>query len=262
MKIIRTHSGHAAWTATLISGLPLFAWQAYRLRRDIPRLPEAPGPREGRCDGAEPELLLTAIGESTVAGVGAPDHEQALSGQCAFALASRTGRAVRWQASGHNGATARQTRYQHVPNVDPQSDIVVIALGVNDVLSGCAPETWRQNLLKLLASLRRRAPEATVVLSGVPPMGYFPAIPQPLRGMLGIRAAAFDRVCGLVAASCPSTLYVPIPFEGGRQFFCEDRFHPSPLGYERWGTLVGEACALRLHAPAPTSVVRAVARAG
>ena len=51
MKRVRDNTGYALWTAGLIAGLPLFAWQAARMRRDTPRLEEAPGPREGRIDG-------------------------------------------------------------------------------------------------------------------------------------------------------------------------------------------------------------------
>lgn len=247
MKRIGDSSGYALWLAALLSGLPLFAWQAHQLRRNTPRLDGAAGPERGRIGGRAPTLALHALGESTVAGVGAPDHAQALAGRSAAALAARSGRAVRWQAHGHNGAKARDVRYRYVPEVAPKAAVVVIALGVNDVLSGCAPETWRYNLRKLLASTRRRAPGAVIALSAVPPMGYFPGIPQPLRAMLGVRARAFDRITSIEAAACPQTVYVPIPFEGGSDYFCADRFHPSPLGYERWGALVGEAAALRLQ---------------
>lgn len=240
------NTAHIAWTAALVAGLPLFAWQAHRLRRDTPRLPEAQGPCEGRIAGDEPALKLAAIGESTVAGVGVANHEHALVGRCAQALAQRTGRAVDWVACGSNGATARDTRYKQVPRVPADTDIVVIAVGVNDVLSGCTPETWYQNLTKLLASTHRRARRAVIVLSAVPPMGHFPAIAQPLRGLLGLRAGGFDRISSMVAASCPRAVYLPIPFEGGAEYFCDDRFHPSPLGYERWGALVGKAAAVRL----------------
>ncbi|MBY8965417.1 SGNH/GDSL hydrolase family protein [Algiphilus sp.] len=247
MKRVRDNTGYALWTAGLIAGLPLFAWQAARMRRDTPRLEEAPGPREGRIDGEGPPLRLAAVGESTVAGVGAPDHASALAGQCAKTLAARSGRAVEWHACGANGATARQTRYKQVPLINTACDVVVVALGVNDVLSGCTPETWYTNLTKLMASIRRRAPHAVIAVSAVPPMGSFPAIPQPLRTMLGVRARAFDRIIGLVAAKAPHAVYVPIPFEGGDQYFCTDRFHPSPLGYTRWGGLIGEATAHRLQ---------------
>lgn len=247
MKRMGDSSGYALWLAALLSGLPLFAWQAHRLRRDTPRLDGAAGPARGRVRGRTPALALHALGESTVAGVGAPDHAQALAGRSAAALAARSGRAVRWQAHGHNGARARDVRYRYVPEVAPAAAVVVIALGVNDVLSGCAPETWRYHLRKLLASTRRRAPGAVIALSAVPPMGHFPGIPQPLRAMLGVRARSFDRITSIEAAACPQAVYVPIPFEGGSAYFCADRFHPSPLGYERWGALIGEAAALRLQ---------------
>jgi lysophospholipase L1-like esterase len=251
VKAYRETARYAAWIATLLGGLPLFAWQAYRLRRDTPRLAEAAGPCRGVIGGGQPALRLVTIGESTVAGVGAAAHAEALTGCTAASLHRLTGRTVHWHALGCNGARACEVRRTFVPDIHPQADLVVVALGVNDVLSGCTPAAWRTDLHTLLRAVQQRAPGAVIVVSAVPPMGYFPAIPRPLRSLLGWRAAALDRIASQVAAQCPATVHVPIPFAGGNQYFCDDCFHPSPLGYARWGTLVGEAAAMRLAGHLP-----------
>ena len=61
--------------------LPILWLQGRRVRKHTPRLPEAPGPTVGTIPAAGYALRLLVIGESTVAGCGAPDHAQALTGQ-------------------------------------------------------------------------------------------------------------------------------------------------------------------------------------
>lgn len=65
----------SATNLSLVLG-PILMFQGRRLRRTIPRLPEASGPCTGLVSGASPTLTspplkLLLIGESTAAGVGA-----------------------------------------------------------------------------------------------------------------------------------------------------------------------------------------------
>jgi hypothetical protein len=89
------------WIA-LLPLLPLLYVQGRIVRRRTPKVPEAIGPSSGRVQGGEPALRLVVIGESTVAGVGAPTHAEALTGQLAVAIARKRQRAVRWQALGRS----------------------------------------------------------------------------------------------------------------------------------------------------------------
>ncbi|MEO1603455.1 MAG: SGNH/GDSL hydrolase family protein, partial [Pseudomonadota bacterium] len=59
---------------------PLLLTQGRRVRRDILRLPEAEGPREGIV-GEGPPLRLLVLGDSSAAGVGAATQSDALVGQ-------------------------------------------------------------------------------------------------------------------------------------------------------------------------------------
>src|SRR5215213_322742 len=189
----------AASAATLVL-LPVLLLQGLRVRRVTPRLPEAGGPREGRIGGAEPAVRLLVVGESTAAGVGAADHGEALAGQVARALAERTGRAVAWRVLGRNGATAETARRDLVLPVDDlRADVAVLALGVNDTLRFHAHARWLRALSALAGAVRERCGPVPVILSGVPPMGRFPALPQPLRATLGVRAALLDRAARRLA---------------------------------------------------------------
>ena len=67
--------------------LPILWLQGRYVRKHTPRLPGASGPTSGVIPAAAAPLRLLVVGVSTVAGVGAPDHSQALTGQIAMALA-------------------------------------------------------------------------------------------------------------------------------------------------------------------------------
>jgi lysophospholipase L1-like esterase len=223
---------------------PVLLLQGRQVRRTVPRLPEAGGPSEGQVPGAEPALRLLVLGESTVAGVGAPSHEDGLAGQTARALASATGQAVRWRAIGRSGVTAHTTRTELLePAVNVRADVAVIALGVNDTLRFHGAARWTEDLQRLLDTLRARCGRIPIVLSAVPPMSRLPALPRPLGSVLGLRAQLLDRAAQRLAGRWDQVAYVPAPVwlvEAIDAFFCEDRFHPSPSGYAIWGRLLGE----------------------
>ena len=249
---LNKHMGNAIVSTALLVGSPLLPilWlQGRYVRKHTPRLPEAAGPCIGTVGGAGVPLRLLVIGESTVAGVGAPDHAHALTGQIAAAIARLTDRTVQWRAVGWIGATAHVARTRLVPEI-PQApvDIIVLALGVNDVLGFHGPARWTHDLTELIADLRRRVGAAPVVLASVPPMGQFPAFPQPLRGLLGLRAAALDRAARRCVPNLVGVVHSPMRLDVGTSLFGPDRFHPSVSGYRQWGSQIAESVLSLLNA--------------
>ncbi len=212
--------------------------QALYVKRTTPRLPGAAGPTEGLVPGHGEPFRLTVLGESTVDGVGAADHEEALTG-CLAREFARDGRAVRWQAVGRTGANARTVRAELVPLVHP-ADLVVIALGVNDTIELRTAAGYRRDLLELVVDLRRRLGPVDVLLAGVPPMSRFPALPRPLRDVLAARSTVLDAAAASLA-KIPGVRHLPMdPALLDPAAFASDRFHPGPAGYARWAqTLAG-----------------------
>ncbi|HYR06179.1 MAG TPA: SGNH/GDSL hydrolase family protein [Longimicrobium sp.] len=239
----------AASTLGTVLLAPVLVYQGRRVRATTPRLPEAPGPRAGEIAGTGPALHLLVLGESPAAGVGAEDHHEALAGQVARALAARTGRRVRWRVLARNGATAASAREELLMPADAlAADVAVVALGVNDTLRLHSPGRWTRDLHRLIGLLRERCGAVPVVLASVPPMGVFPALPRPLRSVLGLRAAVLDRAAARLAGEMDAVRHVPVPLPPGAvdAFFCADRFHPSPYGYALWGEALGRAAAAAL----------------
>ncbi|WP_406640152.1 SGNH/GDSL hydrolase family protein [Amycolatopsis sp. WGS_07] len=218
---------------------PVLVAQAVRVRRATPRLPGASGPIEGTRGTGQP-LRLTVIGESTVDGVGALTHAEALTGQLAAGLARvYPDREVRWQALGITGASARVVLDELVPRVRP-ADYVVVVLGVNDTLELHSAARYRRDLLAIVVAVRRRIGDVPILLAGVPPLASFPSLPRPLRDVLGARSVALDGAARTLTR-LPGVGHVPlVPGLLRPGMFAADRFHPGPEGYRAWAAALSE----------------------
>jgi lysophospholipase L1-like esterase len=217
---------------------PVLIWQGVRLRRRIPRLGEAAGPA-GIAAGESPSARLAVLGDSTAAGVGTSSHEDALAGALAAAVAAQTGRAVSWRAVARSGVTS-QTARELVPGLvdgDWRPDVVVLCVGVND-LKGLRPlRAWDRDVAALLAAIDQTTGGAPVIVCAMAPVSRFPALPQPMRAVMALRAIAMDHTLRRLAGSRHVRAD---PAMIGPGFFAEDGFHPSSQGYRAWaGSLAG-----------------------
>ena len=221
--------------------LPLIVPQGLLLRRNAPRFPPAAGPHSGSC-GTGLALDLLAIGDSIIAGVGAPTVEQALPGQVARALAQKSGRRVCWHAEGKTGLDARAVRRDLVPALPHGPfDAIVVSVGVNDVTSLKRSWRWRADLTALLDALHAHSPRAAVALMGVPPLGSFPLLRPPLRTALGLRARLFDAIAADIAAGRERTAHIALGSDLRPEKFSADGYHPSAASYAELGDHVASA---------------------
>lgn len=214
--------------------LPLSAMQGLWLRHTAIRLPEAAGHRTG-VSGQGTALHLLAMGDSIIAGVGTGTVEHSLPVQFAQALATHRACRVHWRIEGANGADISQLR-QRISQLDQdgKADVILISIGVNNVTRLSSTRQWRFQVNALVTELNRRWPQARVIFAGLPPMGRFPLPPQPLRFMLGQRAATLDAIAAKVISRQANMLHVPTDIDPERQAFCEDGFHPSAQACGIW----------------------------
>ncbi|UCF66657.1 MAG: SGNH/GDSL hydrolase family protein [Acidobacteriota bacterium] len=243
----------AAFTATLPL-LPIALLQGRRVRARLAPARPAAGPTSGTVPGAGPTLSLVIFGESTVAGVGAPTHTEALSGRLAAALAARTGRGVAWRAVGRSGATAAEARWALTDElVGSEATVAVVVFGVNDVVRLTRSWRWTADLADVVTLLRQHLGAIPVVLAGVPPIGHFPALPQPLRAMLGLRGRLLCLRAAKWADRMSNIVHVPTTFEElglvstDRGNFTDDGIHPSVKAYAAWGARLAREIEQLLH---------------
>lgn len=221
----------------LLSGAPLLAvgavgllaWQGVTARRTIERLPEADG-LTGACGEAGAPFHLVVLGDSVAAGVGIAHHDETLAGRLATLLAADT-RTVRRTVLAESGLTAGGVLEQFGQHPEIASaDLVVLSVGVNDALGLHSVRRWRRELGELLGAVTSAAPQARVVLLGVPDMAQFTRLPRPLRDVLGHRSRRLDGAGRDLAAEFTRVQHLPLDLsmlDEGVEAFAADGFHPS-----------------------------------
>ncbi len=226
---------------------PVLIPQALWVMARATRLPEAAGPRQGRC-GSGPGLRLLILGDSSAAGVGADHQDEALAGR----LAAELGRsfAVEWRLLARSGATTATALEMLAEAPRPPFDAVLTVLGVNDVKNGVAKARWTTNYSALVDRLVADFGARRVYLSAVPPIGAFPLLPRPLRDVLGRRGLAFDRVLEDLAADRAEAVHLRPDMALDPDLMASDGFHPGPRIYARWAEEAAEAIRRDL-APTP-----------
>lgn len=227
---------------------PLLVHQGQRVRTETPVLPEASGARRG-SEGTGLPVSVVVVGESTAAGVGVATQDQGLARHLAVELARLAGRRVHWRLAARGGATAGHTLRVLVPEAAAErSDVAVVVLGVNDALKIQSLRSWRHSITGVIEALALSlGPAGVVVLAGVPPVGSFPALPQPLRAVVGLHARALDRALRQIAADLPAVVHSPVPAMTGPRMLAADGFHPSAEAYQHWAAHLAAAVHAHLH---------------
>lgn len=210
---------------------PILLAQALRVRRTAQSLPEAAGPRQGTT-GTGPKLRLRIIGDSSAAGVGVMTQDDALAGQLALALASDF--SVEWHLDALIGATTHSTYTRLETARALPSDIVVIALGVNDVTRLIPRHTWVKQQHRLFDRINTLYAPKRIYLSGVPPLEHFPLLPNPLRWTLGRHAKKLETALLASLKANPDICYRPFAVEPRSDLMASDGFHPSAILYRLW----------------------------
>jgi lysophospholipase L1-like esterase len=220
--------------------LPLVIAQGAATRRRVPCLPPARPPHRGLVPGEGKSIRLLAIGESTVCGIGLASGDESVAATTARALARLTGRPIAWRAEGLSGATVSDARGQLLPRIAPEpADLIIVAFGVNDVTAYCSPATFADDLAELVTAARRHVGDAAVVIGGVAPLNCFPALPWPLRRILGWRSAALQAAADRLTERLPRLVVERIPALEP-DLFASDGYHPNRRAHAIWGEQIAE----------------------
>lgn len=217
---------------------PVLAFQGALVKVKIPRQRPPDGARSG-VDGDGPPLSLLILGDSAGLGVGVATQEDALTGRTLAHLAPHY--RVSWALGAGIGADTRDV-LRWLRNAEPRPvDVVVTSLGVNDVVSPTVTlRAWRRRQAELRELLRERFQVRHTVLCGLPPVGAFPSLPQPLRWVLGERARCFSDALEEDSAADPRFSYLDLLFTDDPALMADDRFHPGPGINRIWGRKVAE----------------------
>ena len=244
------------WGFALIL-MPALLIQGWWVRKRAIRMGPADGPSQGfvtaenhqnrKREGADESsettnqpLRLLGLGDSVIAGVGLASTESTVTARLADRLNQHLGRAIDWRILGEDGAKISDTQRMLGATESESFDWIVVSVGVNDVTGLTSLVRWQKGLLGLISDIKARSSHATVVFLQLPPMGRFEMIPQPLRAVLGIRAAMLRQVLTWVVEAHrgvwmidPSRLFVSA-------YMAEDGYHPNETAVD-W--MASEICA-------------------
>lgn len=217
--------------------LPVLAAQGWRARMQAQKLPEPEGPRSGIV-GQGPSLRLLILGDSSAAGVGVDHQDQALTGHLTRALSQR--HLLEWRLNAVSGATTADTLARLEADEVGPFDLAVTALGVNDVTKGATLSRWLGAKRELCERLRNDFGCAHVYVSGMPPIGSFPLLPDPLRWVLAQQGRRWDRAMQGMIARMEGCHYVAAAESLEPEQMSPDGFHPGPQVYDIWAQAVLE----------------------
>ncbi|SHE66560.1 Lysophospholipase L1 [Litoreibacter ascidiaceicola] len=223
--------------AVKLALLPLLAAQGWRARKTARQLPEPDGPREG-IDGEGPLLRLLVLGDSSAAGVGVAHQREAITGRLVQSL-SQTHR-VAWRLNAVSGATTAATLARLTTDETGPFDMAVVALGVNDITKGATLRRWLGQQRELCERLRTDFGCAHLFISGVPPIGSFPLLPDPLRWVLAEQGRRWDRALIAMLDGMDGCHHVKAAESLAPDQMAEDGFHPGPEVYEMWANAILE----------------------
>ena len=216
---------------------PVLVAQGAYIRRRMPDLPEAEGPRTGTV-GHGRLIRILVVGDSSAAGVGAETQAEALSGCLLKNLESQC--QVQWRLIAKTGWTTDDA-ICYLRSIPAESyDFAISALGVNDALGARSASFYLKKQGQFVDLLREKFSVKQLVLSALPPLNRFPSLPEPLSWYLGRTATLYnDRLARLVdgAEDCQ---FIAANFQFRDTMLARDGFHPGPSIYKIWGQLVAE----------------------
>ena len=211
--------------------LPICWLQGWYFKKKVRVLNPPPDEPSGSlgADASHPPLNIIGVGDSVIEGWGLCSFRDSVTALVGDGVAQATHRSIQWRALGRHGAKAHDIARMIQVEETSSVDIAVVSVGVNDVVGLTSLLQWQRAIFQIVSQLRDRSP-VKILFLGVPPMHGFDRIPQPLRGVLGIRAQMLDLVVKRSLAGLSFARHVPLnpaDLEGGMAI---DGFHPSLLG--------------------------------
>ena len=228
--------------------LPILYFDAKRVRRKIPQLPEASdteGFYKSTVSSQKPLKLLT-IGESTIAGVGVESHKEGFSGMLAKELSEKTGRSIDWKVYAKSGYTSKDIIEKILPTInEKEADIIVLGMGANDAFTLNTPWKWRNNIIEIIIHLQNKYPQAQIYFTSMPPIKKFPAFSFSMHFVLGNLVEILGQELARTVQSFENVSYHNKPIdiekwcrnlgiEPKPELFFSDGVHPSEMTYQIW----------------------------
>lgn len=227
--------------------LPLLYFQGKKIRKEVPKLPEAKNPKGYIKTTSEKTLKILAIGESTIAGVGVDFHENGFIGALAKEISSKQNVSILWRVYAKSGYTAKLVRKRIIPKIEESNaDIIIIGLGGNDAFTLNSPELWIYQINLLIKTLKRKFPKTPIYFTNMPPIKEFPAFTKIIKFVIGNLVEILGSKLHRRVRKKSNVFYnkevitlkkwqEKYGLEGDVSIFFSDGVHPSKITYQTWG---------------------------
>ncbi|MDV8154472.1 SGNH/GDSL hydrolase family protein [Acinetobacter bereziniae] len=220
--------------------VPALLIQGYRVKKNTPRLPEAQGLRSGVL-GTGQALSILILGDSAAAGVGVENQQQALLGLILKEVC--TDFEVTYRLEAKTGDTTLQVlqRTKQLPN--QQFDVVITSVGVNDVTKLRSPKKWIQQQKQFYATIESKFTPQLILVTGVPPMNLFPALPNPLAWLFGKYSSKMNEKLAQFIENNKNYQLIHFDlahFKALNLQMASDGFHPSQDIYQLWAKEISQ----------------------
>ena len=211
------------------------------------------GPGEG------PTIQMVMLGDSGAAGLGAAAPQDTVAVIVAEGVAAAAGRPVELANLAVVGAQTSDLPAQVTAagqaHAGQRCDLVVIMIGANDVTHRVRPQVSVRQLGEVVTALVGSG--AAVVVGCCPDLGTVQPLPNPLRALgrrLSRTLAAAQSIVTTESGGHPvelGSLLGPEFAAKPGEYFSEDGFHPSSVGYRRCGEELLPAALQALKLPMP-----------
>jgi lysophospholipase L1-like esterase len=199
----------------------------------------SPAVRSERSNAAAGRSWLwVALGDSTGLGVGAR-----AGGYVARVHDSLRRRGLRVDLRNlcRSGATSRDVRAIAERSLPRGIDFATLAVGINDLHRGIAPEIHADAIDAILTRLRAHGAR-TIIVANLPDASLAPVVPAGYRAALAKAIERLNDAAAPIVAGHGATL---VDLHGpsrtllaASNLFCGDGFHPSDAGYEAWAEIM------------------------
>ncbi len=217
---------------------PVLLIQGWWVRKKTPVLPEPVIHKKGQV-GTGPTFKLLLLGDSSAAGVGAPSADQSLLGELLALLSKK--HQVTYHMLAETGKTTAEILLDLASEATEHHDLVVTALGVNDVTSQVPLNKWSEQQKELISTIHRKFSPNQLIMSGLPPVRDFPALPWPLNAYMGAYADQLNKMLAPLTASQSGVEFLSLRGYPDEAQTATDGFHPGPVVYRLWAQNIIEA---------------------
>lgn len=238
----------------VIPALPFLAKQGKRIKRSVPRLPEAQDPAgQYLASNSEDFQNILFLGESTMAGVGVSSHKNGFAAAFAQVYSELQSCNTNWTVIARSGYEAKDVYHRFLPKLresaasGDQLDLIVIGLGGNDAFALKAPWRWTDDIKAILNCLKDIYPDSRIVFANMPPIRIFPAFSPLIQTVVGGHVEMLGRVLNYIVSDSQIVSYDAEVIEleswckryglhsSDPNLYFSDGVHPSELTYKVWG---------------------------